>query len=67
MKVYRFEGAFLDANTTTDAEWLRDPCHFVVLPHLNALLTRSDYWAEFLAFLLALLGLAFVAIDNCDA
>jgi len=55
---------YLDADTTTDAESLRDGCNFVSWRHFNAELAHPDNRARFLALLPASLGLALVRVDD---
>ena len=57
-------GAFVDADTATDAEALGDVRFAGVLIHDDAFLPVSDRWAEDLAFIVALLRLTIVFLQN---
>mmetsp|Transcript_40814 Transcript_40814/g.89258 ORF Transcript_40814/g.89258 Transcript_40814/m.89258 type:complete len:226 (+) Transcript_40814:1469-2146(+) len=58
------EGALLHADTTADAEGLRNPGDLRILRDLNAQLACTDHWAKLLALLLALLRLTSVRADD---
>ena len=57
-------GAFVDADTATDAEALGDVRFAGVLIHDDAFLPVSDRRAEDLAFIVALLRLTIVFLQN---
>jgi hypothetical protein len=52
------EGAFLRADTASDAEALRDEGDFGGRVDFDAQFARADDWARLFAFLSAFLGLA---------
>ena len=57
-------GAFVDANTATDAEAFGNVRFTGVLIHDDAFLPVSNRRAEHLAFIVALLGLTIVFLQN---
>jgi hypothetical protein len=57
-------GAFIDANTATDAKALRDVRLAGMLVHDDAFLPVSDRGTEDLALIVALLGLTIVFLQN---
>lgn len=60
------EGAFLRADTATDTETLGDEGDLAGRVDFDAEFASFDDRAGFLAFLAALLGFAFVGVDNGD-
>jgi hypothetical protein len=58
------EGAFLGADTASDAEALRDEGDLGGRVDFDTQLARTDDGARFLAFLSAFLGFALVRVDN---
>ena len=58
--------AFVDANATTDAQAFRDVGLPRVLIHDDAFLPVANRWAEIMAFIVALLGLTIVLLQNCN-
>jgi hypothetical protein len=59
-----FEGAFLDAETATDAEIFRDMAKFGSRGNFDTKFTGLVDGAALSTFLLAFFGLAFITVDN---
>jgi hypothetical protein len=58
------EGAFLWADTASDAEALRNEGDLGGRVDFDTQFARADDWARLFAFLSAFLGLALVRVDN---
>ena len=58
--------AFVDANSTPDAKGLRDVWLASLLVHDDAFLPITNGWAVVKTFIVALLRLTIVFLENCN-